>query len=256
MLSTGNVESLPRSADKAERIKGFQKVFYKCIDVSTRVGLEISRSVKPPDVEDYCMQQGRDHVVCSKKIKKKKKNKCCKRQTFCLIQPSKPGKGSRHQTEISIGSSKFLFYNSYFLSMTVPRPGGAVIPSEPPLPARKLLSFCSVLALTSCQAEKAYPGLWRKGEFGPVCFIVFSEVWHGQITGVERKNPDVSLPGLNVGIAPRGLIQNSAKSTAKHSFMELQTPFNGAGDGFVLDRRSQKTCPWDRQTDRGAWHDY
>lgn len=60
---------LPR---KAERIKGFQKVFYKCIDVSTRVGLEISRSVKPPDVEDYCMQQGRDHVVCSKKINKKR----------------------------------------------------------------------------------------------------------------------------------------------------------------------------------------
>lgn len=38
--------SSPHSAEETERIKGFQKDFYKCIDVSTRVGLEISRSVK------------------------------------------------------------------------------------------------------------------------------------------------------------------------------------------------------------------
>lgn len=41
---------LPRSAAETERIKGFQKDFYKRRDVSTRVGLEISRSVKPPDL--------------------------------------------------------------------------------------------------------------------------------------------------------------------------------------------------------------
>lgn len=59
----------------------------------------------------------------------------------------------------------------------------------------------------------------------------------------------MSLPGLNVGIALRGLIQNSAKSTAKkNSFKEFQTPFNEAGDGFVLDRRSQKTSPTGRRT--------
>lgn len=160
----------PCSSGEAERIKDFQKDFYKCIDVSTRVSLEISRSVKPPDLEDYCMQQGKDHVP------RKRRSKCCKRQTSCLIQPSKPGKWSRHQTEISIGSSKFLFYNSYFLSMAVPRPGGAVILSEPPLPAQNLHFFSSVFASTSCQAEKVCPGLWSKGEFGSVCFIVSSEV--------------------------------------------------------------------------------
>lgn len=41
---------LPCSAAEAERIKGFQKDFYKCTDVSTRVDLEISRSIKPPDL--------------------------------------------------------------------------------------------------------------------------------------------------------------------------------------------------------------
>lgn len=45
--------SSPHSAEETERIKGFQKDFYKCIDVSTRVGLEISRSVKHPELEDY-----------------------------------------------------------------------------------------------------------------------------------------------------------------------------------------------------------
>lgn len=53
----------------------------------------------------------------------------------------------------------------------------------------------------------------------------------------------MSLPDLNVGVALRGLIQNSAKSTAKNSFS-----FKGAGDGFMLDRRSQETCPTDRWT--------
>lgn len=118
--------SSPHSAEETERIKGFQKDFYKCIDVSTRVGLEISRSVKCPELEDYW-----DAAANGPRRVFTKKIKCCKRQTFCLIQPSKPGKGSRHQTVISIGSGKFLFYNSYFLSMSVLRPGGAAIPSEP-----------------------------------------------------------------------------------------------------------------------------
>lgn len=58
---------LPHSAAETDRIKGFQKDFYKCRDFSTRVSLEISRSVKPPDLEDYCMQEGKDHIAYSQK---------------------------------------------------------------------------------------------------------------------------------------------------------------------------------------------
>lgn len=177
-------DRLPHRAVEIERIKAFPKDFYKCIYVSTRVGLEISRSVKLPDLEDYCMQEGKDHVVYSQK-----RSKCCKRQTFSLIQPSKPGRERRHQTVISIGSSKFFFYNSYFLSMAGPRPVGAGILSEPPLPVSRLLSFCSMSVPTSCHAEKVCPGLWSEREFGPVSFIVSSVGWHGQITGLGRKIP-------------------------------------------------------------------
>lgn len=126
--------------------------------------------------------------MCSQK----KRVSAVRDRTFCLIQPSKPGKGSRQQTVISIGSSSFVFCNSYFLSMAVLRPGGAVILSEPQLSVCKLLSLCSVFASTSCHAEKVYPGLWSKGEFGP-CALLFplgSDTdlgLHAQITGRERK---------------------------------------------------------------------
>ncbi|RMB92397.1 hypothetical protein DUI87_31198 [Hirundo rustica rustica] len=69
-----------RSAVETERIKGFQKDFYKRLDVSTRVGLEISRSVKPPDLEDYYMQEGKDHVVCSQRKKREEKRREEKRR--------------------------------------------------------------------------------------------------------------------------------------------------------------------------------
>lgn len=41
--------SLPRNAVETERINGFKKDFYKCIEVHSRGGPEISRFGKPPD---------------------------------------------------------------------------------------------------------------------------------------------------------------------------------------------------------------
>lgn len=134
------------------------------------------------------MQQRMDHVVCSQK-----KIKCCKRQTFCLIQPSKPGKGSRHQTVISTGSGKFLFYNSYFLGMSVLRPGGAAIPSEPRLPAwQAALLLC--LHPHRATLERFVLGHGARGNV-TLCALLFPPrsdtaiSLHTQIAGAERKTP-------------------------------------------------------------------
>lgn len=134
-------------------------------------------------------------------------------ETDLLSDPAEQvWEGSRHQAVRSTGSSKFLFYNSHFLRVTVLRPTGVAILSAPLLSVCKLFSYVNSYVYTHfAPCRKDLYQAVGQGRIWLHVPIASSEVWHGhQPTRTNnwhrKKNPAVFLPGLNVRILLRGLI--------------------------------------------------